>query len=355
MSPQSNLVCPVCGKDFHRRPSQQAQSHPGTCSMACRRAGERARSEAPCAVCGKPVYRSPHQQATTEVVTCSHACKAVQQSRSVNLVCAVCGKTFPSKPSRVPQRDAPTCSRACQRAAQRANSEVPCVVCGKVVYRAPSQRAKVKVVTCSHACKAARREPARPRALSDLTCPICGKTFYRSPALRKSATLYCSQSCAYVGIRRNRQGATPDLRICARCGESKPVADYHVDRSRQDGLSIYCRPCAQVRNLESRTRHGDERRERQRTRNREWREELIAAYGGKCVCCGESHPEFLTIDHVNGDGAAHRRTIKTPNMTQWLRKAGYPQDGFRLLCFNCNCSRGFLGYCPHEETTSPAT
>jgi hypothetical protein len=38
------------------------------------------------------------------------------------------------------------------------------------------------------------------------------------------------------------------------------------------------------------------------------REDVIAAYGGRCACCGEFERDFLTLDHVNNDGAEHRRS-----------------------------------------------
>ena len=28
-----------------------------------------------------------------------------------------------------------------------------------------------------------------------------------------------------------------------------------------------------------------------------------------CSCCGESHPEFLAIDHIDGGGRQHRKSI----------------------------------------------
>jgi hypothetical protein len=31
--------------------------------------------------------------------------------------------------------------------------------------------------------------------------------------------------------------------------------------------------------------------------------EMLSAYGGKCVCCGESEYKFLAIDHINGGGS----------------------------------------------------
>lgn len=76
----------------------------------------------------------------------------------------------------------------------------------------------------------------------------------------------------------------------------------------------------------------------------------LAAYGDKCACCGEAHYQFLTIDHVNNDGAEHRRTNNVSGamgMYLWLKRNGYPKD-FQVLCMNCNCAKAWFGVCPHQ-------
>src|SRR6266481_1243298 len=42
-----------------------------------------------------------------------------------------------------------------------------------------------------------------------------------------------------------------------------------------------------------------------------WKRKLkmIKAYGGKCICCGEAQPKFLTIDHVRGGGLKHVKSV----------------------------------------------
>jgi hypothetical protein len=83
----------------------------------------------------------------------------------------------------------------------------------------------------------------------------------------------------------------------------------------------------------------------------ELKEEIIIAYGSICQCCGENNPEFLTIDHINEDGAKHRKEIGKSagcNFYRWLRKNNYPKDNFQLLCYNCNCAKHRFGYCPHK-------
>jgi len=74
---------------------------------------------------------------------------------------------------------------------------------------------------------------------------------------------------------------------------------------------------------------------------RKIKSEMIEAYGGSCVLCGESCPEFLMIDHINGGGNEHRRSIGRAGgrpIYSWLRSQGWPRDKYRLLCANCNCS-----------------
>lgn len=100
----------------------------------------------------------------------------------------------------------------------------------------------------------------------------------------------------------------------------------------RDGLAT-CEACC---------RAGAERKARVRAA-------VLAAYGGRCACCGEDETRFLTIDHVNNDGATHRREIGSGALYWWLAKNGYPA-GYRLLCWNCNCGRALNGgICPHEE------
>jgi len=80
----------------------------------------------------------------------------------------------------------------------------------------------------------------------------------------------------------------------------------------------------------------------------------MAAYGGFCTCCGEKTLEFLTLDHINNDGAAHRKELLGRNVGgnvfyKKLRLLGYP-PGLQVLCWNCNASKQFFGGCPHKGT-----
>jgi len=101
--------------------------------------------------------------------------------------------------------------------------------------------------------------------------------------------------------------------------------------------------------------HPDRVKECKRKRKHEIRLECLRHYSNgipRCECCGETLIEFLGIDHINGGGSRHRKEIKGGDICSWLKTRNFPK-GYRVLCYNCNLSRGFYGYCPHEKNSLP--
>lgn len=65
----------------------------------------------------------------------------------------------------------------------------------------------------------------------------------------------------------------------------------------------------------------------------EWQNELYKRrkaiiyehYGAVCKCCGETEPAFLTIDHINNDGAAHRKVCGSSLASfKWIIENNFP-------------------------------
>jgi hypothetical protein len=91
--------------------------------------------------------------------------------------------------------------------------------------------------------------------------------------------------------------------------------------------------------------------------------------GGKepyCQCpgCRVTYIGFLQLDHVNGDGMAHRKKHNlgtgADRLWRWVRDNGYPPE-FQVLCCNCNhskfngpaCALARQPHCSHfKETTN---
>jgi len=74
-----------------------------------------------------------------------------------------------------------------------------------------------------------------------------------------------------------------------------------------------------------------------------WKEAF--EFFGSCHC-GISDLKFLSISHINNDGADRRRNGEPtgPALLSRFHQAGWPEslkDEFCLECFNCNCSDRF--------------
>lgn len=192
-------------------------------------------------------------------------------------------------------------------------------------------------------CSAKRRyiqKFGKPPEILIADCGTCGLKFEdyaTNHTNSKHGVYFCSAACraAWTGIHnsisRGRDGTQKPKK-------EKDASYYrrHAERYRQRMRDYY---------TNNRQRVLNKRQERDKT----LKLEIIKEYGGQCDCCGEQHFEFLTIDHINGDGAEHRsRCGKGRRVYADLKKLGFPKDGFRLLCLNCNISLGFYGYCPHN-------
>jgi hypothetical protein len=72
--------------------------------------------------------------------------------------------------------------------------------------------------------------------------------------------------------------------------------------------------------------------------------EVFTHYSGgipKCAICGIDDIRALSIDHVNGGGAQHRKSIKV-SLHRDLKNKNFP-EGYQVLCHNHNLGKHCLG------------
>jgi hypothetical protein len=164
---------------------------------------------------------------------------------------------------------------------------------------------------CHGNCKA---KASRDRVRKLNLCAWCGK-----PTIAATSCRVCAGTKVHIRETRRQAG------LCWHCGAEKP-SDQPA-----------CYRCTEHTRLSA------------RRKNAALRKQVLDIFGNRCNCCGESRPEFLSLDHINGRTAEEKRRGPSSNSYRAARREGYPRDKYRLLCYNCNCSRGFLGYCPHER------
>lgn len=162
------------------------------------------------------------------------------------------------------------------------------------------------------------------------------------------------------------------MKTCTRCGQGKPLEEFARTAASPSGRRSWCLECMRKKARDYYASHREERkkrarkyfaanreRENERRRQRyaanrtaelqqskqraqELRQVVLGHYGRACSCCGSA--ERLVVDHVNGDGRAHRLSISgrenctTPEFYRWLIQNGFPER-FQILCQRCNSSK----------------
>jgi hypothetical protein len=157
------------------------------------------------------------------------------------------------------------------------------------------------------------------------------------------------------------------MKTCTKCKIEKEISNFFKSSRNKSGCSSWCKGCAIKSGIPYRKANKNKIAQVEAARYIKDRErillvgkkhtialkqQIIKEYGGKCVCCGEVTYEFLTIDHINNDGAALKKN-KTHGLGkafyQWLKKNNFPKDNYQLHCMNCNFAKGLYGECPHQK------
>ena len=161
-----------------------------------------------------------------------------------------------------------------------------------------------------------------------------GQTYY---AKHRDEVL--ASSAAYYRLNRSDVLARMAARRCGPDGERVRAADRERTAAHQQEHPEVYRSHMQKWYAKNRPRLYEKRRQ--------LRAEMLFAYGNRCSCCGIDTEAFLTLDHTNRDGAQHRAQVHA-RIYDDLKKRGWPRDGYRLLCMNCNWATRTGNACPHE-------
>jgi hypothetical protein len=199
--------------------------------------------------------------------------------------------------------------------------------------------------------------------MSDKRCPGCGNVYpatveyyHRRTASKDGLATRC-KNCVREYHRQYRAvNHKKDLADkCRYRKENKEkIREKRAEYYRQNKEKIRARNRAYFgqnteKVKEAQRRYNKKNREHQGELNiiqrRKQREKVIAHYGGKCACCGESRYEFMAIDHIDGGGSKHRKEIGQNSTVNWLVKNNFP-DGFRVkpttLCTFVRSKQGKL-------------
>jgi hypothetical protein len=146
------------------------------------------------------------------------------------------------------------------------------------------------------------------------------------------------------------------LKACTKCKKEYPATTEFFFREvkNKQGLAYFCKTCSSQRVREWEKKNPVRFSTFKKRALLNSKIDLLEYYSsnGRIVCscfgCGVDTPEFLTLDHINGDGSLHRKTLNTKggaNFYAWLKKNNYP-PGLQILCMNCNMAKHNKKECP---------
>ena len=207
------------------------------------------------------------------------------------------------------------------------------------------------------------------------TCSKCKKPTLVFPVTKRGFTSKMCQNCydwqkvwnskKFNETKQRRESIPEGMKFCMICRLPKPIAEFTVSACHHRKIASgatqakACISCRQIRATERTAKRHEAFKDpavrissltKRRECARVTRTKLLEKYGAVCVCCGETEPKFLEIDHVNNDGAAHRKKIGVSSeaLYRWAEKHGFPPS-LQVLCANCHNAKSFWGTCPHQE------
>jgi hypothetical protein len=124
---------------------------------------------------------------------------------------------------------------------------------------------------------------------------------------------------------------------CNVCGVELDNTNWLL--SRQNRKSYICKICENSKNNNRYNKNRDKYLINNKNRYQEIKEEVFSYYGGKCNICGQRDHSLLSLDHLEGNGRQHRKSIlridSGTGFHKWVCKN--KPNNLRLLCYNCNC------------------
>jgi len=180
---------------------------------------------------------------------------------------------------------------------------------------------------------------------------------YRKERLINGLCLGCGErpptdefeSCEICRTKHTAYRKDRRLKVCGQCGKEKEnkrasLCNTCLLKDLDRVMKTYqyrkehklCVKCGAIKN--NGKAQCDSCLEKRKLRQQRLKITIINHYGGTCQCCQESDISVLVIDHIDDDGASHRKKVGKGNVYDSIRQQNFP-PGFQVLCANCNIGK----------------
>ena len=291
--PVPDVICSICKKSFSPVSSNAGYCY---CSDKCKAKGAKLKDKER-----------------------RNKAKAKRKPKIYNRTCEVCGEDFQTENHLLK-----FCPNKCQKEGrnkwrrdhtQKKKKEGICPHC----YIRPLINDKSACGVCLALANKAHQKLKIERIKNNL-CRECGVPATRGNMCEKHANEGVIRGQKYYNHHKEQK-------ICTRC--RNPLSELYTN--------FMCRNCLDFINQQT----------------FKLKIEVMTHYGGgRCQCCSEKIIHFLSIDHINENGAEHRKEIGNRtgiSFYSWLKTNNFPRR-YQTMCHNCNTGKHINnGMCPHKK------
>lgn len=131
-------------------------------------------------------------------------------------------------------------------------------------------------------------------------------------------------------------------KVCRKCGETKPLSDFHPNKSCQGGVTGTCRNCTNKRVNKWIDDNSEAYRATINKRNRDKKREIVNRFGDVCHDCAKSYPQCVyEFHHLDPKG----KDVNPSRALTWSEERMWKElNKCIMLCSNCHKIRHWEDY-----------
>jgi hypothetical protein len=134
-----------------------------------------------------------------------------------------------------------------------------------------------------------------------------------------------------------------NTKTCYKCKQELPISQFRCNKSRKDGLQVYCKDCDKLKQSEWYQKNKVSCINKSkicRKRKRDWWHDFKSQL--KCNRCDENHPACLHFHHIN---PSEKEADLSQVVLVWSKKRIITEvNKCEVLCANCHAKEHYTRY-----------
>ncbi len=227
---------------------------------------------------------------------------------------------------------------------------IQCGKCGCDREVSPQLASSIKHGRRNSVCKDCRG--VKPKKEYKLPCPSCNTI--RTLSQSNYSAIICKRNsgeCKKCREAKHSEALVKGYKACSLCENEQPLDNFGKTKNVKSGIRSYCKSCEKAEREIYNTNNKELIQQRRSTpearrkafitthkRRKKIKRIVTHHYSNGTMCClhcGYDKLDALSIDHINDNGAEHRKNDpNAQHLSEYLYANDFP-EGYQILCMNC--------------------